>query len=291
MLEDFRINIFLSVCRSGSFTRAAEEMGISQPAVSQNVAELERLLDAKLFDRNRRELVLTDDGRIFYEYAEKISYWYKAADSLFSRLPKMGFKDRITISVSEDILPSLSKVLSVFMAGNQNLRVSVIGYDRSVEEDKALSEGIDLSIFSEILTDELQWSSEEYDLLDSQLVAFVSSSSSHAFNQQGAVSEESLKANLICPDYMTLPLWLRSSVRMQTSSIPQIVRMVSDSVQFIGIAPFFAIKEHLESSSIKILPIPQLAATVRVKFVPSGQFASTAFCAVLRQKLTAVLSV
>ena len=42
MLEDFRLKVFLTVESEGSFTKAARNLGISQPAVSQNIAELER---------------------------------------------------------------------------------------------------------------------------------------------------------------------------------------------------------------------------------------------------------
>ena len=41
MMEDFRIKVFMAVVNEGSFTKAASSLGISQAAVSQNVAELE----------------------------------------------------------------------------------------------------------------------------------------------------------------------------------------------------------------------------------------------------------
>ena len=54
MLEDFRLKVFMTVAQAGSFTKAASVLGISQPAVSQNVAELERLSGRKLFERLRQ---------------------------------------------------------------------------------------------------------------------------------------------------------------------------------------------------------------------------------------------
>ena len=41
MLDDFRLRVFMMVAAEGSFTRAAQHLGVSQPAVSQNIAELE----------------------------------------------------------------------------------------------------------------------------------------------------------------------------------------------------------------------------------------------------------
>ena len=42
MLIDFRLKVFYTVAKSGSFSKAARELGITQPAVSQNIAELEQ---------------------------------------------------------------------------------------------------------------------------------------------------------------------------------------------------------------------------------------------------------
>ena len=47
VLEDFRLRIFMAVAEKGSFTLAAKALGVSQPAVSQNIAELEKSLFAE----------------------------------------------------------------------------------------------------------------------------------------------------------------------------------------------------------------------------------------------------
>ena len=65
MLEDFRLKVFVAVAQQKSFTRAAAVLGISQPAVSQHVSELERQLSVKLFERLHGETVLTDAGKVF----------------------------------------------------------------------------------------------------------------------------------------------------------------------------------------------------------------------------------
>ena len=89
MLEDSRIRVFNTVIREGSFTKAARSLGISQPAVSQNISELEKLLGCQLFERNRSAATLTPDGIRFKEYADQISYWCRAAEEAFSpALPK-----------------------------------------------------------------------------------------------------------------------------------------------------------------------------------------------------------
>ena len=93
MFEDFKINVFLRVAACGSFTGAARELGVSQPAISQNIAEIERSVGAKLFDRNRGKVTLTDRGRAFLEHAERISASYRAAGQTFVNPKSLLIKD------------------------------------------------------------------------------------------------------------------------------------------------------------------------------------------------------
>ena len=58
-----QLRVFQAVALLGSFTRAGEHIGLSQPAVSRCVTELEQQLELKLLDRTTREVVLTDVGR------------------------------------------------------------------------------------------------------------------------------------------------------------------------------------------------------------------------------------
>ena len=77
MLDDFRLRVFMMVAAEGSFTRAAQHLGVSQPAVSQNIAELEKQVGAALFERGRGEVALTAEGYVFKDYAAKILHWYE----------------------------------------------------------------------------------------------------------------------------------------------------------------------------------------------------------------------
>ena len=81
--EDFRLRVFVTVAELGSFSAAARELGVSQPAVSQNVAELERQVGSALFERNKVSLSITPAGENLKKYAAEILHWYGAAnDSL-----------------------------------------------------------------------------------------------------------------------------------------------------------------------------------------------------------------
>lgn len=65
-----QIRTFLAVANAGNFTRAAQQLYLSQPAVSQHVLALEKHLGRQLFDRKGRSLVLTLAGHRFASYAQ-----------------------------------------------------------------------------------------------------------------------------------------------------------------------------------------------------------------------------
>ena len=85
MLEDSKICAFLTVADKGSFTAAARHLGITQPAVSAQIASLEASLGVQLFERGR-ELVLTPSGESFLPYARRIQDAYELANAAFGNV-------------------------------------------------------------------------------------------------------------------------------------------------------------------------------------------------------------
>ncbi len=67
-----QLRIFVTVAKRGSFSRAAEELHISQPSASIQVADLERALGVDLFEQVGRQLHLTEAGRVLEDYARRI---------------------------------------------------------------------------------------------------------------------------------------------------------------------------------------------------------------------------
>jgi DNA-binding transcriptional LysR family regulator len=82
-LNFHQLYIFYTVARHGSFSRAAEALDITQPAVSIQVQELEKSLNAPLFHRRMRVLRLTEAGEMAMAYAQQIfSLSHKLVDSV-----------------------------------------------------------------------------------------------------------------------------------------------------------------------------------------------------------------
>lgn len=82
-MEDYRLKVFRTVYAAGGFTRAAGILGITQPAVSQNISELERSLGTALFSRAGGRVMPTPQGEIFYRYACRITDAFAAAETVF----------------------------------------------------------------------------------------------------------------------------------------------------------------------------------------------------------------
>ncbi len=72
MFNLYQLRIFLTVVEEGSITRAAERLYLTQPAVSQHIRALEKMLGVKLFRRGRRGMVLTPAGKRLVSYAEQM---------------------------------------------------------------------------------------------------------------------------------------------------------------------------------------------------------------------------
>ena len=84
MLEDRKIRAFLTLVTEGSFTRAAKKLGVTQPAVSTQIASLEKTIGQPLFVRGP-ELRLTPAGETFLGYARRIQKAYDLANEAFGR--------------------------------------------------------------------------------------------------------------------------------------------------------------------------------------------------------------
>lgn len=69
---NFRLRVFCSVATFSSFTKAAEEMFITQPAVTKNIKELESELGIRLFNRIANKITLTEAGRLLLHYTEHV---------------------------------------------------------------------------------------------------------------------------------------------------------------------------------------------------------------------------
>ncbi len=127
MFEDFRLKVFVTVAREKSFTKAAESLHVSQPAVSQNIAELEKMTGIRLFERQRGETVMTPAGESFAVYAKRMLDVAEEAELLFSSMDT----STVRIYASEEIYTYfILPALRIFIAAHPEISV-----ERSDDEE------------------------------------------------------------------------------------------------------------------------------------------------------------
>lgn len=113
-METQALLAFVTIAESRSFSRAAETLHLSQPAVSKRIAALESQLDARLFDRVGRRIELTDAGRALLPYARRVLQDVEDGRRALSRLSDQ-ISGRLSIGTSHHIgLHRLPPVLRAF---------------------------------------------------------------------------------------------------------------------------------------------------------------------------------
>ena len=76
-MSDFRLKAFYSVAKNLSFTKASQELFVSQPAITKHIRELESLYQVRLFNRMGSKISLTEAGTVLLEHCERILAEYR----------------------------------------------------------------------------------------------------------------------------------------------------------------------------------------------------------------------
>src|ERR1700753_838088 len=136
------LRLFVQIARTGSFSKGAREMKLSQPTASRIIALLEEQLGAVLFSRSTRALTLTDAGKTYLARVQPILTSLEEADEAVRGSDDLRGTLRIAVAsiiASRAVVPRLGE----FMTRNPNLRVELVVDDRRQD---LIQEGIDVAI-------------------------------------------------------------------------------------------------------------------------------------------------
>ena len=126
MMTIVQINYFLAAEAAGSLTQAADDLGITQPTLSEQIRKLEQHLGVPLFTRAKQGLTLTEAGQQFLPHARRVAEDYSQALDAVS-----GIRDREAGTVSFGMFNSgqyvLSGLIPAFRAAYPMIKLRVVG--------------------------------------------------------------------------------------------------------------------------------------------------------------------
>jgi len=253
-----QLEAFYLVVKKKSFTRAAEELSVTQPAVTIQVKSLEKSLNLRLIQQVGKKIQLTESGEFLYQYAEKIFDLVLDANEKmrdFKKLMRGTLRIGTTKNYARYIMPSL---LSEFQRRFPGIKVIL---DEGNSEDMAksvLEKKNELALISQLNLDRkiksLFFSTVEFVLVVSP---------EHRFSQRKSISLRELNGEpvilrekgsgsraAILRKFQEYGIW--PSVITEASSLDFIVGYVKQNK---GVSFMFEpdIKEELERGTLKVI--------------------------------------
>ena len=146
-----QLEAFVQVSESGSFSKAAKELFLTQPTISAHISSLEKELNVRLFIRNTKEVSLSDDGKDLYRYAKQITDLEKAIEERFYMDSDDG-KHFITIAAST--IPAqylLPKVLMCYRERYPKEQIKIMETDSSEVVAQVVDHMVDVGFTGTVL--------------------------------------------------------------------------------------------------------------------------------------------
>lgn len=274
-MSDFRLKVFQSVAKNLSFTKASQELFISQPAITKHIQELENFYQARLFERQGSKILLTEAGKLLLKHSEKILDDYKQLDYEMHLLHNEYIGELrlgASTTIAQYVLPPL---LANFISQFPQINLSLLnGNSRGVET--ALQEHrIDLGLVEGIF----RLPNLKYTLfLKDELVAVVHSNS------------KLIKSDEITPqDLLNIPLVLRErgsgtldvferallqhNLKLSSLNVlmylgsTESIKLFLEHTDCMGIVSIRSVHKELVAGSLRVIEIKEMSMNREFDFV------------------------
>lgn len=277
-MSDFRLKAFYSVAKNLSFTRAAKELFVSQPAITKHINELERQYSVRLFDRTGGKIMLTDAGRLMLEHCSRILDEYNRMEydmNLLNERSSGHISIGASTTVAQYVLP---QILAEFTERFPQIEVSLTNGNSRDIENALLNHDIDLGMV-EGITHSAGLQYEPF--LEDELVAIIKQSGNESMpeeitpqelcrqplviREQGSgtleVIETELEKHGIRPQELNIRIRLGS-----TEAIKAFLR----HSRSMGIVSVFSVREELARGVFRVIDIAGLNFSRHFCFVASA---------------------
>lgn len=118
------MEVFLGVAQEKSFSRAADALHRTQPAVSQAIRRLEAELGEPLFDRSSKDGTLTAAGRVLFDFAQQMMNLRRNAHAAIRELRDLH-RGKLTLSANEYTVMGLLPLIPIFRARHPHIKIEV----------------------------------------------------------------------------------------------------------------------------------------------------------------------
>lgn len=189
------LKTFHYVARLRSFTKAAHELFLTQPAVSLQIQHLEHFLKASLFDRRKKKQVeLTEEGKILYSYTQRLFMLFDEIESAFQDLSQLQIGHLEIASSAVVGTYYLPDVLATFKKRYPNVELNLrIGNSEQVAE-WVLNRDVDLGLCARIVG---KTGLVQYQILNESYRPVASPASPWANLNRPLTAEEFVKASIV----------------------------------------------------------------------------------------------
>ena len=147
-----QLRVFAAVAKHHSFTRAAEELCLTQPAVSMQVKQLESQLDVPLFEHLGKKIYLTDMGQEVYHYSRAVLQQLDELQSVLNSMKGLG-KGKLKISVASTANYFIPSLLATFCKRFPGITVSLDVTNRETLITQLTENDVDVVVMGQPPTD------------------------------------------------------------------------------------------------------------------------------------------
>jgi len=288
-MELYSLHVFLTVATEKSFSRAAEKLLRTQPAVSLALQRLEQELGEKLIDRSGKELLLTDAGRSVLEYARRFESLQNELDNSLAEL-RDNSAGRLIIGANESTTLYLLQHIERYRQLYPKVKVQVRRSFSSKIPDELLDGNLELGVISYDPGDERL----KAKIIYTDSLAFIVSPK-HRLAQRRIVSIEDLGSeifiahNVMSPyrevvirEFQTRKVPLRMDIEMPT--IETIRKLVQNNMG-VAFLPRMCVEQEIAAKQLCEVRVKEMHLERKIRLVyPTRRglsHAAKAFLAVL----------
>ena len=270
-MELYSLQVFLAVATEKSFSRAAERLLRTQPAVSLALQRLEQELQEKLIDRSGKGLLLTDAGRTVLEYARRFESLRQEMENSLAEL-RDNSAGRLTIGANESTSLYLLRHIERYRELYPKVKVQVRRSLSSRIPNELLDGNLELGVISYDPGDDRLKSKVIY----TDALAFVVSPSHRLANRKTVSiselgSENFVAHNVVSPyrevvlrEFRTHKVPLRMDVEMPT--IETIRKMVQSNMG-VAFVPRMCVEQEIEQGTLAEVRIKEMHVERKIRLV------------------------